>query len=329
MILPASKRLNFSEVPVIDLGSINADGIGKAAQQIGTACQDVGFFYIGNHGVNSGCIEYLHRSAKAFFSQPLQYKNQYRLNHQIRGYLPSGYRSYEGEKRAGTSSQEGFWIGYEGTPDFPHPLDGPNIWPEDPAELKPAMLAYLEQVERLSQTLLRCFASSMELDEVELLSCFSRPCSRLKLNHYPPESRRSNKETFGVVPHTDSGAFTILWQDHNSGLEIQARTGNWVRVPPMKDTLVVNIGNILQIWSNGSFSSTPHRVIMEGDDDRYSIPFFVNPDFDCIIEPMAGDDSGYPAFNYGQYQVDLWRRSFPVAEIPGEGDSDLKALSGS
>ena len=95
----------------------------------------------------------------------------------------------------------------------------------------------------------------------------------------------------------------------------------------MEDTLVVNIGNIMQIWSNGEFSSTPHRVIMQGNDDRYSIPFFVNPGFDCVIEPLVGNDLNYPAFNYGQYQVDLWRRSFPVASIPGEGDLDLSVLS--
>ena len=182
---------------------------------------------------------------------------------------------------------------------------------------KPAMIDYFEQVETLSHKLLSLFSTALELPPNFLNGFFNNPTSRLKINHYPPQDNPENVNNIGVVPHSDSGCFTILWQDQNGGLEIQNKSGDWVVAPPVEDSFVVNIGNILQYWSNGLFSSTPHRVINRNGRDRYSIPLFVNPDFETMIEPLV--DSGHPSFepfHYGQYQVDLWRNTFPVASIP-------------
>lgn len=116
-----------------------------------------------------------------------------------------------------------------------------------------------------------------------------------------------------MVPHTDSGAFTILWQDANGGLEVRTKTGEWVGAPPIEDSFVVNIGDILQYWSNGRYSSTPHRVINRYGTDRYSIPYFVNPGADVVISALDGSEN-FTAFNYGDYQMAKWRNFFPVDE---------------
>jgi isopenicillin N synthase-like dioxygenase len=255
--------------------------------------------------------------ARVFFALPEADKRELLLDQRMRGYLPLYYRSYEGEERAGTSHQEGFWIGYDTALDPLRPLDGPNQWPPALPQLRRAMLAYLDSVEALSQRMLRLFASALELPVDALLANFTRPTSRLKLNHYPPQQDPLNENNIGVVPHSDSGCFTILWQDDNGGLEVQNQQGDWVGAPPLEGSFVVNIGNILQYWSNGRFSSTPHRVINRNGGDRYSVPFFVNTDFDTVIRPLpAGDNAGFEAFEYGKYQVDLWRNTFPLANIP-------------
>ena len=147
---------------------------------------------------------------------------------------------------------------------------------------------------------------------------FNKPTSRLKVNHYPPQPNPKSENDIGVVPHSDSGGFTILWQDEVGGLEAQSKSGDWVVAPPVEDTFVVNLGNIMQIWTNGRFSSTPHRVVNRGGVERYSIPLFVNPNPEAIIQPLVdkSPDASAP-FVYGDYQVDLWRRTFPVAKIPG------------
>ena len=318
MTIPVSRRLDFAEIPVIDLSEIPASRQDvSTVDAIRMACTEVGFFYITNHGVAANLIADLLAQGKDFFALPEAGKRELQLDQHMRGYLPLYYRSYEGEARAGTSHQEGFWIGHDTGLDPQRPLDGRNHWPQTLPRFQPAMLAYLESVELLSRRLLRLLASALDLPVDSLLENFIRPTSRLKLNHYPLQRDPVSENNIGVVPHTDSGCFTILWQDNNGGLEVQNQQGDWVGAPPLAGSFVVNIGNILQYWSNGRFSSTPHRVINRNGGDRYSIPFFVNPDFETVIQPLQDSDvASFEAFEYGKYQVDLWRDTFPIANIP-------------
>lgn len=319
MSLPISRRLGFSEIPIIDLEALRKGDNGGSAEStvnaLKQACTDVGFFYVQNHGISAHLIDELRVEAQAFFQLPTETKNQIAINRQIRGYLPLYYRSYEGEERAGTSHQEGLWIGYDTKLDDKRPLDGPNQWPDNPTTLRTAMRAYFKAANELSEVLLQGFAMALGHSPNYFSGMFKRPTSRLKLNHYPPQHNPIEENNIGVVPHTDSGAFTILWQDDRGGLEIENKDGDWVGAPPIPDTFVVNIGNIMQYWSNGLFSSTPHRVINRGGADRYSIPLFVNPDVETTIQPLIGGDATFESFNYGEYQVELWRRTFPVANV--------------
>jgi len=317
MALPQSRRLDFSEIPVIDIAPL-VEGRNPAStiNALKRACSDVGFLYVRNHGLPRELIANLVEQAALFFGRPMDEKMRIVVNPRMRGYLPLGYRSYEGEPTAGKSHQEGFWIGHERPLNAESPLDGPNIWPEYPPGLKPAMLAYFAAVEKLSHVFMRGFALALDLKPDFFEPIFSRPMSRLKLNHYPPQDEPERENEIGVVPHSDSGGFTILWQDANGGLEIQSKSGEWVGAPPIPDTYVINLGNIMQIWTNGHFSSTPHRVINRGGKDRYSIPLFVNPNRDAVIEPLIGaHEAGFEPFKFGDYQRKYYRRSFPVANI--------------
>jgi len=172
------------------------------------------------------------------------------------------------------------------------------------------MLRYFDEVERLADVLLRGFSLALGLHADHLSKFFEAPLSRLKVNHYPPQRSPLREDNLGVVPHSDSGGFTILWQDNIGGLEVQNKHGEWVGAPPLEDTFVINIGNIMETWSNGFFSSTPHRVINTGGQDRYSIPLFVNPSADVMISPLIGDLHSIQPFHYGTYQKDLWQKNF-------------------
>ena len=97
---------------------------------------------------------------------------------------------------------------------------------------------------------------------------FERQSSLLKINHYPPQDNPQTVSNIGVVPHADSGGFTILRQDDNDGLEIESKSGEWVEAPPVPATFIINLGNTMQMWTNGEFSSTPHRVINRSGTDR-------------------------------------------------------------
>ncbi len=318
MAIPLSRRLDFSEIPQIDLSSLASDRPDQAMiNQLAEACTDVGFFYVRNHGVDADLLERLHHEAQVFFARPTASKMETRIDQRLRGYLPLKYTSYDGEERAGRSHQEGFWVGYDRPPNDRHVLDGPNQWPADQPGLRETMLDYFEATEKLSQMLLRGFELALDLDHGVLRSCFEKPMSMLKLNHYPHQENPEHVNDIGVVPHTDAGAFTILWQDDGCGLEIQNKSGEWISAPSIKDTFVINLGNIMQMWTNGRFSSTPHRVINRERRDRYSIPVFVNPGHEALIGPLIGEE---PAVSdpvvFGEYIQDIWRRTFPIANIP-------------
>jgi isopenicillin N synthase-like dioxygenase len=318
MAIPLSRRLDFAEIPVIDVAPLVAGrNLDPTIAALGKACSEVGFLYVANHGVPERLIARMAEQAALFFALPGAEKAKLTLDQRMRGYIPLNYRSYEGEGRAGTSHQEGFWIGHERPISSESFFDGPNRWPEQLPELKTVMLAYFAALEQLSAALLRGFALALGLDSRYFEPIFAAPMSRLKLNHYPPQDAPERDNDIGVVPHADSGGFTILWQDENDGLEVQSKSGDWVGAPPIAGTFVINIGNVMQTWSNGRFSSTPHRVINRSGRDRFSIPLFVNPNHRASIKPLIGEpDPGFTPSLYGDYQRAEWRRIFPIAKIP-------------
>jgi isopenicillin N synthase-like dioxygenase len=316
MPLPISRRLDFAEIPQIDVGPLlegtpSADGIDELAR----ACRDVGFFYVRNHGVAPALIARLHAATKRFFERDMAFKMRTPIDGRMTGYLPLNYASYEGEARAAKSRQEGFWVGYERPIDAGRQFDGPNQWPEGHDDLKEVMTEYMAAVERLTLALLHGFSLALGLDGAALGTYFAKPITRLKLNHYPPQINPETLAYIGVVSHTDSGAFTILWQDDGDGLEIQNKSGEWVGAPSIPNTFVVNIANVMQMWSNGQFSSTPHRVINRNNRDRYSIPVFVLPDHDAVIKPMVGAEAGAEEVEFRDYLREIWKKAFPIAGI--------------
>ncbi len=312
MTIPESRRLDFDEIPVIDIAAI-----GDAASRVGIiealdrACREVGFFYVVGLGFDMALATALRDAARDYFALPESDKRAIGLDPSMRGYLPLYYRSQISDDFAGTSHQEGFWIGRDFGSDRRHALEAANRWPQSPAGLRPAMDAYLGAIEPLAATLGQAFADALGQAEDFYASHFARPTSRLKLNHYPPQDNPERIDNIGVVPHTDSGAFTILWQDHHGGLEVRSKNGEWVGAPPLDDSFVVNIGDILQYWSSGRFASTPHRVINRNGVDRYSIPYFVNPGAETTIAALDGSEAFAP-FAYGEYQLAKWRGFFPV-----------------
>jgi isopenicillin N synthase-like dioxygenase len=115
----------------------------------------------------------------------------------------------------------------------------------------------------------------------------------------------------GVGGHTDFSAFTILWQDDLGGLEVLNKSGEWVGVPPIEDTFVINIGDLMQVWTNGRFSSTEHRVINRYGKDRNSIAFFVDPVYSTKVEPLVDRSGNYEPVVSGDHIYAQFRRIYP------------------
>jgi len=139
-----------------------------------------------------------------------------------------------------------------------------------------------------------------------LQPAFDRPTTFLRMLHYPPQPPLSPEDLFGSAPHTDYGFITLLVQDEVGGLQVRNVHGEWIDAPYMPGAFVMNAGDILHRWSNGRFISTPHRVINRSGRERYSIPFFYDPNMLANIVPLescipAGQTAAYDSVIYGDY----------------------------
>jgi len=166
------------------------------------------------------------------------------------------------------------------------PLHGKIPWPSAMPDLEPRMMAYYNKVDALGYELLKLFELALGMSEGTLKQFFKKDMNSLRLLHYPPQAPDQEGEHLGARAHTDTNAFTILVQDNNGGLEIKNLEGEWVGVPPIDGTFVVNVGEVLKVWTDGVLSSTLHRVINRSGRERYSIPFFMYPSYDALIQPL-------------------------------------------
>ena len=203
----------------------------------------------------------------------------------FRGFLPLDSKGSDPTQR---NYLEAFQMGEEHGADnsYEEMLYGANQWPSQPATLRDTMMAYHRAMDTLADRLQRAFAIGIDFPEDYFLRFYRKPLNQLRLLHYPPRPPELDERVLGARVHTDTGAFTILLQDQIGGLEVQNADGEWVAATPMEGAFVVNVGDMLQNWTNGRFISIKHRVINRSGKERYSVPYFLNPDLTALVEPL-------------------------------------------
>ncbi|HKC95206.1 MAG TPA: 2-oxoglutarate and iron-dependent oxygenase domain-containing protein [Nitrospira sp.] len=285
-------------VPVIDIQHLGSWGSrhDETITAIGGACHEYGFFQITGHGISSDLIEQVWCETKRFFALPLDAKQAVsRSKENARGW-------YNRELTKNTRDmKEVFDFGTSPNPDLSDDdpanwtQDGFNRWPDVHLcpRFRPVMQEYFRACERVAFTLLKAIAKSLGVPPEMLTHDFVGPhTSFIRLNHYPrhdplcPEQPASATGHLGVHQHTDAGALTLLLQDDVSALEISV-DGQWILVEPVISALVVNIGDIVQVWSNDRYPAPLHRVRASTNRERYSLPFFFNPVSDADYAPLA------------------------------------------
>ncbi|MBW4605644.1 MAG: isopenicillin N synthase family oxygenase [Hassallia sp. WJT32-NPBG1] len=282
----------FSQVPVIDIsGLIKRSGDLTAASQIGQACRECGFFYIVGHGVDEKLQQRLEQLSRQFFAQDLETKLKIRMalaGKAWRGYFPVG-----GELTSGKPDlKEGIYFGAELGENHPlvqadTPMHGSNLFPDNIPLLRETVLEYMEAMTQLGHTLMSGIALSLGLEESYFADRYtSDPLTLFRIFYYPPHlSPPGGENRWGVGEHTDYGVLTILKQDDSGGLQVKSKSG-WIAAPPVADSFVCNIGDMLDRMTGGLYRSTPHRVQNESEGDRLSFPFFFDPNFDVEVKPI-------------------------------------------
>jgi isopenicillin N synthase-like dioxygenase len=322
----AAEARDFSYIPMISvagLGRGDAAATDRVVAEIGAACETAGFFYVVDHGVPHDAIDAIFVAARAFFALPQAMRDAIDVHssRNFRGYVPMGFKGSGVPLR----QLEAFQIMLDLGPDDPDVkagsvMHGPNVWPSDgpdfsSAAFRAALERYQDAVWRLSERLLGAFALALGQERDYFRGDFRKPLTQLRVLHYPPQ--RPEEEAQGVEAHTDPGAFTILLQDSVGGLEARNRAGQWIPAPPVAHSFVINIGDMMQRWTNGRFVSTPHRVANRTGRDRISAPFFVNPGYDATIAPALGGAARaqplYEPLACGPYIEAAYRAAWPDA----------------
>ena len=185
------------------------------------------------------------------------------------------------------------------------PLISPNQWPDEVAPfLRRDLMPYYQAVISLSRKVLAALAFGLGQPRDFFEEAYSKPLGRGQLVYYPPMNPNDEQEQrFGAAAHTDFGVLTMLLQDMQGGLQVQNQSGDWIEAPPIENSFVCNIGDVLERWTNGKLISTKHRVINRNTSARYSIPIFCDPASQTIIDPtdFGSDEQQYEKITAGEH----------------------------
>lgn len=316
-----SKQTSFHEIPIVDVAAlIDGSDSETVAREIGWICEHVGFLYIRNHGVPEDLIKALYHEAQAFFARPVAEKMDLAIEKSgqtLRGYIPMYGENVDPQNTR--DFKECFDLGEDET-DM-SPFFGPNLMPEKPASFQEICEAYHTAMKGLAKKLISAIAISLDLPADYFAKLQQKPITIQRLLHYPPQLDASSIEKIGIGAHTDYGFLTILHQDGTGGLQVQNRDGDWVSAPPVDGTFIVNIGDLVQTFTNDRYISTMHRVVNVSTRDRYSIPFFIDLDFDAevaVVPTCQGPDNPakYAPYTCGQHKYKRFRDSYVHLQEP-------------
>ncbi|WP_170422806.1 isopenicillin N synthase family dioxygenase [Ruegeria arenilitoris] len=305
-------------IPTIDISPLQDaahPGHGATVQQILDACTDIGFLSITGTGISQNTVDEVRAKTRAIFDIDEQSKwDQAITRDNYRGFIPMGFFTpNDGSGKA--DKYEGYKLHFDVADGDPVQQDcalyGPNLWPKETPEARDVILGYWAQLDRVTDLLLGALEIGLNLKPDVLKDAFKTPMTNMTLLHYPPQA--PDEEGFGIHPHKDTDALTIIAPDLVGGLEVQTRDGGWITPDCPPGGFVVNIGDMLELWSGGRLKSTPHRVVNTSGKERYSFPYFAVPRHDVVVKPLLPPLSGFdrPAVHCGHWSKEIWRTNWP------------------
>ncbi|XVF87167.1 hypothetical protein PTKIN_Ptkin18bG0097200 [Pterospermum kingtungense] len=288
-------------IPVIDLRDPEAKTL------IVKACEEFGFFKLVNHGVPMEFITRLEAEALRFFNLPQSEKDRAGPPN------PFGY----GSKRIGPNGDVG-WIEYlllNTNPQVTTSLKTLTIFRDIFCS---AVNDYIEAVKRMTFEVMELMADGLKIEPRNVMSRLLRDeksDSCFRLNHYPPCPELqplSGRNLIGFGEHTDPQIISVLRSNNTSGLQICLRDGTWVSVPPDQTSFFINVGDALQVMTNGRFRSVRHRVLADSLKSRVSMIYFGGPPLSEKIGPLPslvgiGEESLYKEFAWWEYKTSAYK----------------------
>lgn len=302
-------------IPLINLSRLSCSNEKLRQTELSAldkACREVGFFYLIETGISQSLMKRILNAAQQFFNKPLYEKQQIDIkkspNH--RGYGGIGEEQLDEKKLA--DWKETFDMALDLPLDHPqvnrYPnMYGPNQYLDD-SDILETLQTYYSAAFHVSQKLLQAMANALNLDSGFFTQHFNTHVTVLRMIHYPPRPKAGHDNGAGI--HTDYGCITLLLQDQIGGLQVKHRNGDWIDAPPINNALVVNIGDLMQRWTNDEYISTRHRVIAPpSNQHRYSIPLFVEPDYETNVSCVSSCQSTDNPAKYNDILAGAWIQS--------------------
>ncbi|KAK6930130.1 Non-hem dioxygenase N-terminal domain [Dillenia turbinata] len=239
-------------IPVIDMSNL-LKGNRDEVLNLAASCEEWGFFQVINHEIDISLLERIEKLSMEFFMLPLEEKKKYPM-------LPGTVQGY-GQAFVLSEDQKLDWCNIE------------------------TIEEYSREIRKLCKSLLKYIAISLSLKEDNLEEMFGVAVQAVRMNYYPPCPRPDL--VLGLSPHSDGSALTVLQQGQGSSVGLQIlKNNNWVPVQPMPNALVINIGDTLEVLTNGKYKSVEHRAVTHMEKDRLSIVTFYAPSYETELGPL-------------------------------------------
>lgn len=308
-------------VPVIDLLRAEADAEERA--RLDSACRDHGFFLLANHGIQPQ-IDAMWEASARFFAQSSAAKRKLMRSAE----QPLGYYDRELTKRMRDQKEVFDFMPTRANNDR-------NQWPKNQPGFRAAMESFTagagELAQRTLQLIYSCLASAPESGALAALPKGEHKNSNIRLNYYPESDPLTSEEattinalgSMALHHHTDPGILTLLVQDSVGGLQTESLSHGWIDVPPVKDTIVVNLGDAMQVWTNDTYRAAIHRVTPMQGQPRYSTPYFLSPQSDAVLEPLPALSNGAPIYRSFTWKDFIQARVSDNFADLGEDDTQI------
>ncbi|KAK9145147.1 hypothetical protein Sjap_005050 [Stephania japonica] len=304
-------------IPVIDLQKLLHHDPCISSHEMAKfhmACKDWGFFQLIDHGVDEELMSRMMSNAEEFFNLPLEEKKAY-------AQLPQSFQGY-GQAFVMSNDQKLEWSDMLSLRTLPVYQRNIRFWPKKPPSFSETLDKYAFAMEKITFCLLSLIAKNLGVEPKKLISIFEDGVQATRMNYYPPCPQPD--KVLGLSAHSDASIITLLIQNNDlPGLQIKIN-GKWVPIKPISGAFIVNIGDAIEIMSNGLYKSVEHRAVIHPDRARISIAGFQDPRSGVLIEPLQellereNVAAKYKAVNFDEYL-----RQYFSAKLDGKTMLDL------
>ncbi|CAJ2659492.1 unnamed protein product [Trifolium pratense] len=302
------------QIPVIDMHRLISEEFGSSELvKFHLACKDWGFFQLVNHGVSSSLLENVKMEIQDFFNLPMSEKKRFWQTPQ----------HMEGFGQAFVLSEDQIldWADMFYMTTLPKHSRMPHLFPQLPLPLRDTIELYSQELKNLAMVIVDHIGKALKMKEMEMRELFEDGIQMMRMSYYPPCPQP--EKVIGLTNHSDPQGITLLLQlNEVEGLQIK-KDGMWVPVKPLPNAFIVNIGDIIEIITNGTYQSIEHRAMVNSEKERLSIATFYSPKQDSVVGPVESLISEQNPARFKKIGVEEYFKNFFARKLEGKSFIDV------